>query len=193
MVQVLNAVARENDLFVVSRDEVGNRKVTRAPIDHACFLRASDVSERLARQLSTSTKLRYVRDEGEWLRLGFKRGWDLREVGRALEIDVFEADVHPVRRWLTDTAPEIAKPRRCYLDLETDSRVPFSRKAESRILAWSITDDDQGWAQSVLEEDTDAAETDLLRDLWSILDSYDQVLSWNGDRFDFEVLRARTD
>jgi DNA polymerase elongation subunit (family B) len=191
--RAVNAVARDRDLFVVSREDDGRRKLSRLPIDNACFLRASDVSPDLSRQLAAARKVAYVRPDGEWLRVGFRSSWDAREAARVLPVPVYECDVHPVRRWITDATVEIQRPRRCYLDLETDSRVPFSRKEQARILSWALEDDSGEWVQGVLDADTDEAERELVRDLWAELERFDQVLSWNGDRFDFPVLKARSE
>ena len=44
----------------------------------------------------------------------------------------------------------------------------------------------------VLTEDTDEAEAKLLRDFWTAAERYDQLIAWNGDGFDFPVIKART-
>jgi DNA polymerase elongation subunit (family B) len=108
-------------------------------------------------------------------------------------IDVFEGDVDPVRRHFTDHDTAIASPRRCYLDIETDSRVPFSKKEEMRILSWAVVDHDTGETfDGLLDEWSDAAERRLIEALWTALNPYDQVCAWYGDGFDFPVIFARS-
>jgi DNA polymerase elongation subunit (family B) len=105
-------------------------------------------------------------------------------------IETFEGTVDPLLRWEADTVYEVVKPRRAYLDIETDSRVPFSRKKEMRILCWVVQGAD-AVHRGVLEADTDEAERVLLEELLAVLRDYDQIIGWNLDRFDLEVIRAR--
>lgn len=138
-----------------------------------------------------------VREDGAHWRVGF---YQRRSALRAPESDgwfarnkirVLEADVDPVRRWITDSGCEIGTPRRAYIDIETDSRVPFSRGAEARILSWSLVDEDLRKVGRVLLEDTDVAERELIRELFRVLQDYDLAIAWNGDRFDFVRIGAR--
>jgi uncharacterized protein YprB with RNaseH-like and TPR domain len=76
-----------------------------------------------------------------------------------------------------------------WLDLETDSRIPFSKKEEMRILVWSLEDEDGRVQVGVLEADNDRAEKVLLERLWRALEDYDQIIAWNGDDFDLILRR----
>lgn len=109
-------------------------------------------------------------------------------------IATFEGDLNPVRRFMLDNEPAIARPRAVFLDLETDSRVPFSRAAkEARILCFSLYDlAGNRVANHTLTDDTDLAEHALLVALWQALLPFDQVIAWNGDRFDFPIIFQRT-
>ena len=147
------------------------------------------------RKLKNSKYVTAVVPDGDWIRVSWtnnhirKKGryW-LREHG----IESYEGDVDPVVWWMTEQKIQIARPRRCYIDIETDSRVPFSKKEEARILSWAITDDAGRDVVDVLAEDDDESERALVERLWKELASYDQVLAWNGDDFDFPVIFART-
>lgn len=109
-------------------------------------------------------------------------------------LKTYEGDQNPVKRALLDLAEyKVAAPRRCYLDIETDPRPGFSQKEKMRILVACLVDGKTGEVvlRECLAEDTDAAERILLERLFHALDSYDQIVAWNGDRFDFPVIKAR--
>lgn len=185
------------------RDEAGRLERRSVHAEYASYHKVAQVPDDLRREIENSRYVRSTRVEGEWFRVGW-RDRQVRDdmclgVGperlsplRSRGVDHYEADVHPVRRFLTDTGASIQKPRRCYLDFEGDSRVSFERKEDARVLAWALTDDDGNKYQGVLEEDTDGDEQDLLTRLWEVMKAYDQVLAWNGDNYDFPVLKART-
>jgi len=193
-VKYLNAYYERDKIVLVSRDEQGKVRSQRVRPESSCFIRRAAVDSDLYRMLKGSSLVRSLVAEGEWLRVVWCDRPTCRDASLALEakgIPTYEADISPIRRYSADNRIEIARPKRCYLDLETDSRVSFSKKEEMRILIWSVVaEDEQTWT-GVLEEDTDAAEQRLLMQLLKVLDPYDQVASWNGDRFDFPVLRAR--
>lgn len=197
---LVNAYVDGDRIVLVERKQ-GKRLIRSATAEWVAYLRSVKVSSSIERGMASSSAIRMVKRESEWIRVGFL-GPEARRMATGREgyfshhgLEHFEGDVDPVRRYLTDNAIEIAKPRRCYLDLETDSRVPFARKEEARILTWSVSDDETkqivGWG--CLPADTDAAEAELVGKLWEALEPYDQVLAWNGDGFDFPVIGARSD
>ncbi len=209
MITVINAYWSGDSIVVVSRTPSGKRQSKAYPAEYSCFLKASAVTQEVESKLRRWPRIKRWHPEGEWIRLSWRSWADLKEATSRMRyphpvhggteslfermgLEVFEADVYPVRRWLTENDIEIQKPRCCYLDLETDSRVPFGRKEEARILSWAVVPDDGEWVGDVLSEDTDKAEREMLIELWEALDAHDQVCAWNGDRFDFEVLKART-
>lgn len=106
---------------------------------------------------------------------------------------IFEGDVSPPRRFITDRNCIIEPPRRAYLDIETDSRVPFSRAIEgdTRLLSWALVDQEGNKYSDILQDDHDQAEAELWALLWTFMGQYDQISAWNGDRFDFEVMKQR--
>lgn len=210
-IPIVNAYWSGDNVIAVSRDAAGVRRIKAYPAEYTCFLKASEVTPQIASRLRSWSKIRAWKPEGDWIRVRWHRWTDLREATSKskfphpqyggtdslfdrLGLTVYEADVNPVRRFLTDNPVEIQRPRRGYLDIETDSRVPFGKKEQARILSWALVDHDTGdWVGDILSEDTDEAEAALLKDLWAELDKYDQIAAWNGDRFDFPVLKARTE
>lgn len=198
---LVNAWWRHGEpVHLVWREPDGRVSVTSRPPEHSCFLAKASVSRVLLRALRQARNITGIEDEDPWLRLR----WADRDAMQAAcaadgwfaqqGVATYEADVHPVRRLLTDEVEtKLARPRRVYLDIETDSRVSFSRKEEMRIVCVCLVDAETGEAQRlVLQEDTDAAEKALLLDLWAKLGAFDQVLAWNGERFDFPVIHARS-
>ena len=179
--------------------EAGVRE-KRIPAVYACFVRASDIDDETLRNLKKWNKLKGVTREGSWWRLEWKNYKSRRkycgEDGpfASKNIEVFEADVSPVRRFLTDYRVTIARPRRGYIDLETDPRNSIEKtiQGRSRILCWTIVREDGTAVAGVLEADTDEAEIEMLKDFWVELLEFEQVIAWGGDHFDFEVLKERS-
>jgi DNA polymerase elongation subunit (family B) len=182
-----------------------NANLVEHKADHCFFLRNADVTPELRRELISSRLCLGLKEEGQWIRTSwrydrpvFSKPASHIQVAKFVEdqrkIKTFEADVSPARRWIVEQDIEIDRPKRCYLDIETDSRVPFSRKAEARVLCWVVIGEGDGSDvhAGVLADETDEAESDLLLTLWQTLQRYDQVLSWNGDRFDFPMIQDRS-
>jgi DNA polymerase elongation subunit (family B) len=200
-VELLNAyLVNDHSIATVTRDEAGRRVLRQVPAEWVAFFDVKEVDEDLRRQLRTSVYVSGLRDEpGGWVRVSFVNRIAREDfcMGRRsfvsqLGLRTHEADVSPVVRWMVDHDVKVAKPRRVYLDLETDSRVPFSKKEEMRILCFAIEDEDEVVQCGMLEANTDRAEKQLLDRLWKALQPYDQVLAWNGDGFDFPVIFARS-
>lgn len=122
--------------------------------------------------------------------------YDSREAARERFGDLlFEADVSPVRRFITDNYCVIEPPKRAYFDIETDSRVAFSDAilGNTTLLSWALVGDDGARQTAVLEDFDEQAEAELWAALWRGMAEYDQLCAWNGDRFDFEVMKLRTE
>jgi DNA polymerase elongation subunit (family B) len=193
---VVNALLGDR-ITLLTRKPDGTVGETRERAEHCFFLRREDVTEQVRKQLRSEDGVTYDEREAGWVRVGC-RSWIVRKevVHRYSRegLTVYEGDVNPVRRLFADRADLVVqRPRRCYVDLETDSRVPFSKKEEMRILVWCVADDEGPRIvdAGVLDEDDDPSERELLKRLFSVLLDYDQVLAWNGEQFDFEVLKAR--
>ncbi len=106
---------------------------------------------------------------------------------------LYEADVSPVRRFIADHKCTIDTPLRGYLDIETDSRQPFSQAilGITQLLSFAVVDENNRSHTAVLQDDNEQAEAELWSELWRIMGMYDQIPAWNGDRFDFVVMTER--
>jgi len=78
-----------------------------------------------------------------WTKLLFLDYDSRRQALEANPSLLFEADVNPVRRFLSDHKCEIDAPRRAYLDIETDSRQPFSQAVQGNttLLSFALVDE----------------------------------------------------
>lgn len=196
----LNAFFENDTLFLLHRNAGGDMRATRVQGEYVTYYKASNLSAVLMRMLKSSAYVRAIKHEGDWVRVTWINGqvrsamcFDNASPLKQAGIASYEGDVDPVRRWATDNKIVTARPRRIYLDIETDSRVPFSKKEEMRILAWALVDDAGNTFSKVLPEDTDKAERELLLEMWEVLRAYDQVIAWNGDGFDYPVIYARSE
>jgi len=187
---------RKNELVLIERK--GDRVwLNRRPAEHSLFLKKDETPRDLYVELCQSEAVVGVQADGDFWRVKFAERDVCRKMCEILPrtrgVFTYDGDVAPARRYLTDTGRKIVRPRAVYLDIETDSRVPFSRKEEARVLCWTLVCAKTGREfRGMLGEDNDESESTLLRAMWDTLDQFDQVLSWNGDRFDFEVIKART-
>jgi DNA polymerase elongation subunit (family B) len=199
---VLNCYLDDDGQHVIVVEQVdGKAKERRVRATYATFHRAGDLNDALLRDLKRSEFVRSVAktDDG-WIKIGWRDDYSRRQARykfRDIGVDVFEGDVDPVLFWLIESKATIAKPRRCSLDFEADSRVPLSRKQDMRVLSWACTDFQTGvTTKMVLEADTEAAERRLLEALVRYLDDYDQITVWEGDwkggEFDTFLFEART-
>jgi DNA polymerase elongation subunit (family B) len=190
---LVNIFVAGNALHLVGADG----SIKRAPARLSCYVRTSELDEDTKRTLRKSVSVAALELEGEWTRIDW-RDWEVRRKGCAwllekAKIQTYEGDVNAVTRYLVDHEPVVALPRAVYLDIETDSRVPFSQKERTRVLCWVLANDDQKVvATGMLTEDTDEAERLLLVELWRALQPFQQVRAWSGDGFDFPVIFART-
>lgn len=115
---------------------------------------------------------------------------------------VLEADVRPLERYLADNpdVPVAAASHWVNIDVETDPRAGIlaAKAGKSRIVSWAAEGHDGRWRRMVLEEDSDDAEREILRELLRFLNRYDIVVAHygGGDResdsgFDFDCIRNR--
>lgn len=181
------------------------------PAKWSAFFSGLDETDRLALQRTREVVGLSVR--GKYTRVDFRNKWARKDVvfrlgqfiegQRAagnLEAAVLEADVNPLRRFMSDhgTVSVSATPRIAWFDLETDSRCSFFDAVENgraRILCWSLTTLEDGTARTIatgiLEADTDLAERALIEELLVACRDYDVLCAWSGSGFDFPVLEKR--
>lgn len=193
---VVNAYWGRDRVTLVERASDGGVRVREELAEHSCFLEQGSLSAPNLDALRRHTGVHFVRTEGEWVRVGFRDRDACAAFCRAAQDDsvpTYEGCISPVVRMMSDQAPKTARPRACYVDLETDSRVPFSRMLEITVLSWAVVGADGHEATGVLSEYTPEAERQLLIELWTVLEGYDLCLAWSGDRFDFPVLKARSE
>lgn len=199
---VVNAFVDGARMIVLHREDGVLKRQALEP-EYSCFVRTRELPPDFARMLRSSRYVRSLKEEGEFTRIVWADKWTRRDMlwgkrtdGRLvrsplqeLGIETFEGDVDPVRRFFTDTGARVAKPRRAFFDLETDSRVPFREKTRARVLSWALTDEEGAkiWS-GVLQEFSDVAERDLLEEFFARCEDFDQLLAWSGDGFDFPVL-----
>lgn len=200
-VKYLNGFVDGNDLVLLYRDVGGQMLARRRRAEWSSFYRKENVSVDVLRDLRNSTYVVGVSEEGDWVRVRWQApewrrkahepgGW-----AESAGLTAYEADVTPERRFFAETGAEVAKPRRVYLDIETDSRVPpaVARQGKARVLCWALADEDANViAAQVLDADSDEAEKRLLECFWKAIDTFDQVVAWYGDGFDFPIMKSRS-
>lgn len=193
------------ELVLLRRDASGALREKRTRAEWVSYFKLSELGE-MRRTIEASNFVLGSRVEKEWLRVLW-RDQEARDrickskesPLRARGIPTYEGDVTPLRRYLVDNGTKIARPRRGYFDIETDSRVPIqlAKDGEARMLSWAIVDAEGKRISGCLADEGDAAETELLGALWEQLQLYDQIVVWHGSwnrelAFDFSVLFART-
>ena len=201
------------DLVLLYRGDNGQVMARRQPAEWSSFYKRQSVPADVLRDLRTSEYVAGIREEGEFVRVKWRAPeWRSRAHApegyvASLGIEALEADVSAERRYFSETGALVATPRRCYVDIETDSRVPpaIARRGKARVLCWTIVVDDEPErhfrdpkglrvvATGVLSEDTDDAERKLLEDFWREAEAFDQLAAWFGDDFDFPILRTRAE
>lgn len=203
MNSVLNAFVDDDGrhLLVYEKTSDGFRE-RRIRARYVTYHRKEEISSSLMRTLKSSTKVSNIFEDNSWIGVSWfneqcrrQARWKFKD----FNVETYEGDVDPVRWWLTEHKPIIARPRRCFLDIEADSRVSFANKEKMRILIWAVSDSNGPVASGVLSADTNEAERELLRELWKVLENYDQVCAWYGgdpedaeSGFDFYVIAKRT-
>lgn len=193
----VNAYHEGKDIVFVERRgrEV---KLTRQRGLATSFFKLEDLDRGLLRMLKEAPEVRTIHNEDPWVRItwrGIRRNIEpYLEAFHAKGIQTYEGTINPIRRYVADHRATIVRPRCVFLDIETDSDVPIldAIEGKARILCWTLVDTKGRKCGGLLEEDTDEAEKKLLEKLWRNLERYDQVAAWNGDRFDFPVIKLRT-
>jgi DNA polymerase I len=201
---------------LVYRTADGVRRGRQFPVEWVTYFKLSQLGQ-YRNDIERSTAVLGARVENdEWLRVRWatrdaryavtattdRQGNDIPNWFRMRGIVPYENDVSPVRRFFSDNNAETEPwPRVAYLDIETDSRLPFSKREQMRVLCWTVVAGCDCPEKNIqegdvifegLEEFTDESEKELLDKLWTALEPFDVVAAWYGDGFDFPVIRART-
>jgi DNA polymerase elongation subunit (family B) len=197
----VSAWERDDFVHLIERKDTGDIITRRVPARWTMFIDGVDDEDRA--ELGRDPRVVGVNVAGDYTRIDFATRWGRREILDALDkanakgagVGIYEADVGPIRRLLSDEARiQIdPNPRLGFMDLETDSRKTFAemKRGHARILSWAVANSDQEMWSEVLDEDSDAAEVALLKSIIGVLTQFDCVLAWNGSGFDFEVLESR--
>ncbi len=205
--QVVNAYVDGHEI-VVSHLVEGRSRVLRARPEYSFFVKKGSMPDDFVHMLRGSRSVVGMRDEGSWTRICWVDDFVRKNMLRGRRIDgkhhpspfsergivTYEGDVDPIRRWFTDTGANVAKTKKGFYDLETDSRVPIpiAKKGGARVLCWSISNEDcEVVAEGVLEEESDAAEKRLLASFFQAASAFDCLVAWTGDEFDEQVLDGR--
>lgn len=178
--------------------------IKRVPAKWSFFATGLDDEDRYV--LGRDRRVSGVALAGEYTRVDCVNRWGRDDVLQALEraslasddrdIQLLEADVAPLCRLLSDVGSLDVdpRPRLGYFDLEVDSRRSFDdmRKGAAHILSWAVVDGAGAVVgAAVLRDTSKASERALLRGFFDAVKDLDCLLAWNGESFDFEVLRNR--
>lgn len=199
--------------LVERRDPTSDVKIRRMRAKWSAFFLGLDDADRLT--LQRMREVIGLQVQGKYTRVDFRNRWARNDIvwklskaidgaraAGATDCAILEADVNPLRRFLSDHGQVSisTNPRIAWFDLETDSRCSFVDAVEkglARILCWSITALENGEAKLVasgmLQADTDAAERALIEDFLVRCRDYDVLMAWSGQGFDFPVLEKRAD
>lgn len=122
-------------------------------------------------------------------------------LARAIEvigIRTFEADLDPLRRFMTDNELTIGKPKRLWFDIETDDEAMPGASVQDVIGKVPILGigghDDKGENEFCLVNETgdEAGERLVLEQfVTEIIPNYDMLVAFNGDDFDFPFIKLR--
>lgn len=120
---------------------------------------------------------------------------DMIITGNDAGAPILEADVSPVRRWFSDTGALVSQKYRClFFDLETHPlQVGFDDEAKKkhRIISFAAYDQEGHSWFCAAKKSSDEEELRVIKEFFKIAKEYDVLLAWNGDEYDFFVIRAR--
>lgn len=207
----------KNEISYVYRDKQTNKKkIGKTKFHWWFYILTSDWNKHkanLANFLENGT-INKTEDEGKYTRIYVDRkhnseflnkqleyvweynNWNYNKLLNALDIldiQTFEADILPYKRWLLQENVEIENEYKVLLyDIETDDRPHKIEVGKERIVSFAVKDANTG-AQKfhILKEFTDEAEKELLTTMAKYFNRYDVVVSWNGSNFDDPYVRAR--
>lgn len=204
MASVLSGWTEGKSVHLIVRGEDGRLTMRRLPARWTVFVTGLSDEDRYV--LGRDRRVSGVTLDGPYTRVDCVSRWGRDDVIAGIEravaardvadVVIYEGDVAPVRRLMSDVGSlEVdPAPRRGYFDLEVDSRKSFDqmRNGEAPVLSWAVVDS-QGElvGSAVLQSESKRSERDLLAHFFESVAGCDCLLAWNGDAFDFEVLRNR--
>lgn len=204
MANVLSAWTEGKSVSLIVRGDDGRLSMRRLPAKWTVFVTGLTDEDRYV--LGRDKRVRGVSNAGPYTRVDCVSRWGRDDIIAAIEraaasrdmddVATYEGDVSPVRRVMSDVGSlEVdPAPRRGYFDLEVDSRKSFEqmRNGDAPILSWAVVDSMGELVNSaVLQSEHKKSERELLAYFFESIASLDCMLAWNGDAFDFEVLRNR--
>ena len=117
-------------------------------------------------------------------------------------VNHYEADLTPTRRFMTDYDIKLMEHYdECYIDIETDDTLPLGDRrtlGDRRILsiAWETVWADRSRKPEsgflLLKKENDRAEREMLEEFKYVMAGIDVMYAWNGNNFDFPILRHRS-
>lgn len=112
------------------------------------------------------------------------------------DVNVYEADVDPIRRWFSDTGAEVHPyTTPLFYDIESKPLKPGfdnDAKKEHMIISFSYQDMEMEKPRFIYNHTCDEkGEKKLIKRILKIFSRYDTLLAWNGKDYDFYVLRWR--
>jgi DNA polymerase elongation subunit (family B) len=199
MQPVANAWQDRENVVVLYVNEAGQLRQRKFHAENVAYFKKGDVN---AGVLEADTRILGVTETERHVRVNYQGGYWDRHAAKFVNFRrqhhdetgglSLEADVPPVRRWLTENDIEIQSPRTVYFDIEVDSRASFARQLDGqvRVLSWALVADD--WHMTgCIKTDTDDAERELFESLYHYLEQYDRIVAWNGAGYDFTVIQNR--
>jgi DNA polymerase I len=192
MIPITNAYVRGEEIILIGRHE-GHLVRNTIAAERSLFLRLADIPADVDKALRDHHSVKSVKVKDNWVRVVLKdhnarKGWV--EWLRTKNVPTFEGDVGPVRRYFAESGAQVARPRRAYIDFEADSRRGFDF-GKMRLVSWSVVYEDGTSKVQALLSDTDDSEKVLIEAFYTAIDGADQIVAWNGERFDFPFLEAR--
>jgi DNA polymerase I len=140
-------------------------------------------------------------EEGRYTRLlydpqiHYKRKRAMIDICEEEGVKLFEADVSPIRRWFSDTGSTVTQKFRClFFDLETHPlKLGFDddAKKQHRIISFAAYDEEGNSWFVAANESSRSEEAKVIKEFLKIAKDYDVLLAWNGNDYDFFVLKAR--
>ncbi len=108
-------------------------------------------------------------------------------------INTYEGDLSPAKRWIIDNNVVIETDRynKLYFDIETEDSSGKITIGEDRIISFAAIDNNGRKYFTKLSSLTDSAEKIMLKNIADLLKKFDIIIGWNSSEFDKLCLRER--